>query len=224
MQSEGQPKAEQSLGFEMDSAEVETIAAFIPASKQILDDSPALATLIDNELRYAVLYKEETQLLLGDGTGNQLFGLIPQATAFSAPFTATSEQMIDLILEAKTHLAASEIEATGCIVNAADWSRMLSLKDDEGRYIIPGGPFAVAPPVLWGMDAVPTNAMTVDKFLVGDFKRAATIYDRQETTVEVSTEHDDYFVRNLVAIRAEERLALTVTMPEALVYGDFGNS
>lgn len=223
MHSEGTTKAEQTLGFELDTADVQTVAAWIPASKSILDDAPALQTLIDNELRYAVSYKEEQQLLVGDGTSTSLHGLVPQATAFSAPFSATDTQMLDQLLQAKAQLAAAEIEANGVVMNAVDWSRLLTLKDDEGRYIVPGGPFATTPPVIWGMDVVPTNAMTVDKFMVGDFKRAGTLYDREETIVEVSTDHDDYFVRNLVAIRAEERVALTVTAPECLVYGDFGN-
>ena len=37
---------------------------------------------------------------------------------------------------------------------------------------------------------------------------ASEIRDRQEMIVEVSTEHQDYFVKNLVAIRAEKRLCL----------------
>jgi len=223
MHSEGTTKAEQSLGFEMDTADVQTIAAWIPASKQILDDGPQLQTLIDNELRYAVAYAEEAQLLSGDGTGTSLHGLIPQATAFSAPFSVSDTQILDMLLQAKAQLAAAEIEATGVVMNPLDWAKMASLKDGEGRYIVPGGPFATYLPTIWGMDVVPTNAMTIDKFLVGDFKRAATLYDREETVVEVSTEHSDFFVRNLVAIRAEERVALTVTQPEALIYGDFGN-
>jgi HK97 family phage major capsid protein len=65
--------------------------------------------------------------------------------------------------------------------------------------------------------------MAVDKFLVGDFQRAATLYDRWTPRVEVSTEHADFFTRNLVAILAEQRLALAVKQAAALTYGDFGN-
>ena len=64
--------------------------------------------------------------------------------------------------------------------------------------------------------------MTVDKFLIGAFDLAAQIFDRQDATVEVSTEDADNFQKNKVTIRAEERLALAVYRPEALVYGDLG--
>jgi HK97 family phage major capsid protein len=75
---------------------------------------------------------------------------------------------------------------------------------------------------LWSLPVVPTPAMTEDKFLVGAFDMAAQIFDRQDATVEVSTEDQDNFIKNKVTIRAEERLALAIYRPAALVYGDLG--
>jgi hypothetical protein len=43
-------------------------------------------------------------------------------------------------------------------------------------------------------------------------------------TVEISTEHADYFVRNLVAVRAEKRLALVTKRPASFVSGSFTTS
>jgi HK97 family phage major capsid protein len=65
--------------------------------------------------------------------------------------------------------------------------------------------------------------MTVDKFLVGAFKMAATIYDRMDAEVAVSSENQDNFIKNMYTVRAEKRLALAVKRPLALTYGDFGN-
>lgn len=50
------------------------------------------------------------------------------------------------------------------------------------------------------------------------FGLAAQLYDRQKATVELSTENSDNFRRNLVTIRGEERVALTVSRPETMVY------
>lgn len=66
------------------------------------------------------------------------------------------------------------------------------------------------------------QAIGVDKALVGAFDLAAQIFDRQDATVEVSTEDQDNFVKNKVTIRAEERLALAIYREAALVYGDLG--
>ena len=69
--------------------------------------------------------------------------------------------------------------------------------------------------MLFGLPVVATQAMAVDKFLVGNFAAAATLYDRWTPRVEVSTEHSDFFVKNLVAILAEERIGLAVKRPAA---------
>ena len=89
---------------------------------------------------------------------------------------------------------------------------MRLLKDADGKYIL-GDPGANVPAVLFGLPVVATQAMTVDKFLVG----------RWSPWVEVSTEHADFFTRNLVAILAEERIALAVRNAGALTFVDFGN-
>lgn len=84
-------------------------------------------------------------------------------------------------------------------------------------------PGANVPSILFGLPVVATQAMTVDKFLVGNFRRAATLNDRWTPSVEVSTEHQDFFTKNLVAILAEERVALAVKRAAAITYGNFGN-
>lgn len=48
----------------------------------------------------------------------------------------------------------------------------------------------------------------------------AQIFDRWASRVEVATENEDDFVKNLVTILAEERLALAVYRPEAFIYGN----
>ncbi len=49
------------------------------ASRQAMDDAPALASMIDVEMRYGLDDVEERQLLAGDGTGQNLLGMMPQA-------------------------------------------------------------------------------------------------------------------------------------------------
>ena len=182
-----------------------------------------MASIIDNRLRYGLAYKEEQQLLTGDGTGQNLLGIIPQATAFSAPFDpAGTETVIDSLRLALLQSELAEFASTGIVLNPTDWARIELLKDTTGRYII-GNPQGTLAPTLWGRPVVATQAISVDKFLCGAFQQGAQVFDRWQARVEVATENEDDFVKNMVTILAEERLALAVYRPEAFVYGDFGN-
>ena len=191
------------------------------ASRQVLSDLPQLQGLIDTELLDGLALAEEQQLLNGDGTGQTLNGLIPNATAYSAPITLADPTMLDTLGLALLQSALAEFPASGIIMHPADWTRITLLKDADGNYIM-GTPGSAIAQRLWGLPVITTQAMTADKFMVGDFRRAATLYDRWSARVETGYVNDD-FTKNLVTILAEERLAQAIKQPKALTYGDFGN-
>lgn len=221
-QNEGDQKAESTIKLDLKSTPVATIAHFMRASKQVLDDAPAVASLIDNRLRYGYNLEEERQLLKGDGTNGDLFGLLHFATPYSAAFVPSAMQMIDTLRLAMLQTYLALWPANGIVINPIDWTRIELVKDGQNRYII-GQPQGVAPKTLWGLPVVDTPAMDEDAFLVGAFTPAAQIFDRETLNVAVSTEDRDNFVKNLVTVRAEGRLGLAVYRPEALIKGDFGN-
>lgn len=223
MVSETVKKPESTLKFDLVTTSARVIAHYMKASRQILSDASQLASIIDNRLRYGLAYKEEQQLLNGDGTGQNLLGIIPQASAFSAPFDpAGTETVIDSLRLALLQSELAEFASTGIVLNPTDWARIELLKDTTGRYII-GNPQGTMAPTLWNRPVVATQAISVDKFLCGAFQQGAQVFDRWQARVEVATENEDDFVKNMVTILAEERLALAVYRPEAFVYGDFGN-
>ena len=218
--AEGAAKPESDLKFDIVTTSAKVIAHWMKASKQVLSDIAQLRSTIDQRLLYGLAYVEEAQLLNGDGTGQNLHGLIPQATAYSAPFTPTDATAIDTIRLAALQAALAEYPATGIVMNPTDWARIELTKDAGGNYII-GVPQGGINPTLWGLPVVATKAITVDKFLVGAFKLGAQVFDRWDARVETGYVNDD-FTKNLVTILAEERLALAVYRPEAFIYGDLG--
>ena len=153
--------------------------------------------------------------------GGQVLGIIPQATAYAAPGGLTSAQAMDQMRLAMLQAELAEYPATGHVMNPIDWTRIELLKDTTGRYII-GNPQGTTAPSLWGLPVVATAAIAQDKFLTGAFKLGAQLFDRWLARVEVATENEDDFIKNLVTILAEERLALAVYRPEAFIYGDLG--
>lgn len=217
--AEGLAKPYSDLTFNMASAPVRTLAHLFKASRQILDDAPALRSYIDGRARYGLRFVEENQLLNGSGSGQNILGLVPQATAFSAAFTPSSITSIDRIRLAILQAALSEFPATGIVLHPTDWTKIQLTKDAGGNYII-GNPQGTMQPMLWSLPVVSTQALTAGKMLVGGFAYAAQIFDRMEIEVLLSSENVDDFEKNMFTIRAEERLGLAVYRPESLVYGD----
>jgi HK97 family phage major capsid protein len=224
-QVEANAKPESALTFTIDYAPVRTIAHWIPATRQVLDDWPQLRGYIDNRLLYGLAYKEDVELLFGDGLGAHMTGLCTDAIPVAGTYALSGDTYIDKLAAALTELSDAEYQADGIILHPSDWHACLRVKTDEGGankgpYIL-GTPRATGPRQLWDVPVVTTTAMQRGKYLVGAFQQAATYYVRQDATVELSTEHSDYFVKNMVAIRAELRAALVITVPEALRCGTF---
>jgi HK97 family phage major capsid protein len=220
MVAETEAKPSSDIKLELVSTSAKVIAHYMKASRQVLSDISQLRSIIDQRLLYGLAYKEESQLLSGDNTGQNLHGIIPQATAYSAPVALADLNIIDVLRLAMLQAALAEYPASGHVMHPTDWAGIETLKDGEGRYII-GNPQGTATPTLWGLPVVATQAITVRKFLTGAFKLGAQVFDRWAARVEVATENEDDFIKNLVTILAEERVALAVYRPEAFIYGDF---
>src|SRR5699024_2916136 len=131
-------KPQSDMTFELVTTTAKVIAHYTKASRQILSDASQLASYIDGRLRYGLAYKEEDQLLNGDGTSQNLNGIIPQATAYAANagVTVTSATSIDTLRLAALQAQLAEYPASGFVLNPIDWAQIELTKDSEGRYII----------------------------------------------------------------------------------------
>lgn len=218
--AEGNLKPESNLTFTKETMSVKTIAHWIQASRQIMDDAPALESYVNNRLMYGLALVEEGQLLNGDGTGDNLLGLKQVASDYDAALNAAGDTMADQIAHAIFQTSESEFEASGIILNPRDWHAIALLKDADGRYIF-GGPAAFAARVMWGLPVVATKAQPQGQFTVGGFDLASQIWDRMDATVEVSREDRDNFVKNMVTILCEERLGVAHYRPTAIIDGTF---
>lgn len=213
--SENATKPESDLTFDLQNAAVTTLAHFILASRQVLDDAPMLASYIDGRLMYGLKLEEEDELLNGDGTQGTLNGLFNQASAFSRSSNGTK---IDILRRAITQIALQEYDTEFFVLNPVDWEEIELTKDSQGQYIL-ARPESLAPPALWGKPVVATQSITEANWLAGNASQAAQIWDRQDATVEISREDSDNFRKNMVTLLCEERLALTVYRPQAFVKG-----
>ena len=186
-----------------------------------MDDAPALRSIIDAEASYGLKYVEDAALLYGDGTGVNLLGLMPQARQYALPTGASAipgETRIDRLRLAALTSTLALYPASGFVLNPIDWAMIELTKDGQGRYVV-GDPTGQISPRLWGLPVATSFAMQPGNFLAGAFRTGAQIFDRMAVEITMSTEHLDFYARNLVAIRAEERLAFVVKQPLAFVQG-----
>jgi HK97 family phage major capsid protein len=164
---------------------------------------------------------EEVQFLTGSNTGNDLNGLVTQGTAYNTALNSLTPgwKKGDIIARAiQQILIAKEIDLTFVVLHPTDYWDIRLTKDSQGRYLDPTGLF-------WGLTPIITTAIGSGNFLVGSGNPAAVeIRDRMGLTVEISTQHQDYFVKNLVAIRAEKRVALVCYRPGSFIQGTFTTS
>jgi len=216
--AEGGSKPESVLTFELYSAPVVTIAHWIKVSRQILNDAPALVAYIENRLRYGVELREETQIVAGNGVGQNLIGITvsPNFTAFTP---TSGDTAIDSANRAIRALDAADYPANGIIMNPATWGAIERLKDENLGYLV-GSPFGAIVPTLWGKPIALTSSMTANKLLVGAFDIAFLYLTREDTVVEMSESDDTNFQQNLITIRAEKRGALGGLRPASVLYGN----
>jgi HK97 family phage major capsid protein len=204
-------------------APVRTIAHYEVAHRNVLDDEPTLRGVIDNELLYGLRLTEDDQIINGDGTGTNLTGIRETSGIQTYAWSAGSlnDTRIDAVRRAITKSLLAYYEPTGMIVHPNDLEDIELSKDSNLNYLMVMSVAVGAEARLWRLPIVETPAITEGYALVGSFGIGATLYDRMQGTIRVSEQHSDFFVRNAVAILAEERLALAVKRPESFVEVEF---
>lgn len=221
--AEGDAKPESALSFILREDNVRKIATWIPVTDEMMEDTPTFESYLRGRLAFMVRQREELQLLQGDGTGQNILGLYNRTGVQTV--TGYGLSTIDSILSAITEVQKDAfVEPTAFVVHPDDWFDIRTSKDTNGNYLL--GPATLDPMATrpWGLQVRVTTHAIENTGLVGAFNQAQ-IFRRSGISVAISTENEDYFIKNKVAVRAEERLALAVYRPaafckvEALVQG-----
>jgi HK97 family phage major capsid protein len=218
--AEGTAKPESALVFDQRTDPVQKIAHWIPVTEELLEDVSAIQAYIDARLQLGVQLAEEDQLLNGNGTPPNILGIMNR-TGLATPVARNAgatppETNADALLRQITAIATTAfVYPDGVIVNPTNWFSTITMKATTGEYI-GGGPFSPVPFAnIWGTPVAITPAIALNTALVGAFGTMSQVFRKGGIRVEASNSHQDYFIKNLVAIRAEERLALAVYRPGA---------
>lgn len=202
-----------------------TIAHYELAHRNTLADEPQLRSIIDTELLYGLRLVEDAQILNGDGTGENILGIMRTPGIQQYPGTPlpnpspvlATDTIVDAVRRAATRVMMAYYEPTGVVVHPFDWEQMELTKDAQRNYILSMNVSVGAEKRIWQMPVVASPAMLQGRALVGAFGLGAKIYDREQANIRIAEQHADLFIRNAVAILAEERVGLTVSRPESFI-------
>jgi HK97 family phage major capsid protein len=209
--TEAAQKAETSPEFDLQTTPIVTIAHWVQASKQILEDVPVLQAWLERLLRYGVLTKVERELVLGTGVGKRLKGLLTAAT----PAVVAATHPVDAIGEAAVALEVAGWQPSLTILHPADAFAIVSERTTTGEYVA-GGWASPNQSSFWNLQRVTTPSVPVGTAIVMD-PSAVLILDREQPTVLVSNQDRDNFIKNLVTLLGEIRLGMAILNPQAIV-------
>jgi HK97 family phage major capsid protein len=226
--SEGALKPEGSQTLAVVDETLHKIAETYHVTDEMMEDFEQLQSFLNAQLLWDVKSAEEIGLLSGNGTAPNILGILNRSglsTTFVKGSASTNglgtnspstDNDMDGVYRMITQLRVNSfIEPDHIVIDAASWQNVALTKSSQGVYYA-GGPFMNAGnPNLWGLPVVVTPRMPAGTALVGNFAVGGQIFRKGGITVEATNTNEDDFVKNLVTIRAEERLLLAVYRPNA---------
>jgi len=204
-------KPEGAMAFVQVTEPVKTIAVWIPATKRALSDAAQIRGLIDQELIADLNEEKEDQILNGDGIGENFTGILNTAGILAQVWDT---DLLTTIRRARTNLEINGLSRpTGIVMHPNDIETLDLLQDDDGRFYY-GGPALGGPQTVWRVPVVSSQTKAEGSGLMGDFRKAV-LWDRERANISVTDSHEDFFIRNMIAILAEMRAAFGVIRPSA---------
>jgi hypothetical protein len=213
----GTVKPEVAFTTEDRDAPVRTIAGWLKVRKHALDDVAGLRTMIGTLLPWDVRRRIESQILVGDGVGQNLKGIL-NTTGIGAPEEVTGDNPADKILRAITVVVLSDGDPNFVAAHPLAWQDLLLMREDTagagtrtGAYLY-GTPASPQAPTIWGLSLLANRAVPQETPLIGDAS-GVTLLVREGVQVLVSDSDQDDFIRNRATLLAEARVALPVWRP-----------
>ncbi len=214
-------KPQAALELEPVSFDVKTIAHWLPASKQALRDVSGIRSLIDAKLEWGLRRRLAAQVIAGDGLGANLRGILnTSGIGHISRSGADAPSLIEDIYDGVVTIADAYGEQPNvCFVSRADYKLLRFARDsqatlttkpdaevvyttiDTGGFIF-GSPTRSNPIEVEGTLVLPNFDLPAGHSIMGVWREFA-VWMREGISIALSDSHEDYFIKNLVAILAE---------------------
>lgn len=192
------------------------VASFFGISEDMMDDLSWVIGEINDAAQYDLKLQEETQLLSGNGSENNLTGLFNREIQ-----TMNKDELSDADRLSKAALqitTTTNFQADAYVMNPLDFWKLTIAKDANGNYLnLTDGA------KLWNIPTVATAAITEGTALVGAFK-SAKVLRKGGLVVKMTDSDTDDFLHFKQKCRVSERLGLQVKYPKAFVKVTLGKA
>ncbi|WP_405149447.1 phage major capsid protein [Sphaerisporangium sp. NBC_01403] len=211
--AEGGTYQEATLALTERAQQVRKVAVFLPVTDEQFEDEPRAQMYVENRLPFMLRQRLDLQVLVGDGTGQNLLGTASvsgiQTQAKGAD--TTPDAIYKLFRKIREDGFA---EPSALFIRPAKWEEVRLLKTADGVYVW-GHPSMPGPMTIWGVPAVETVAAPATSAVAGDYANFAELAVRRGIDVQVSNSHSTFFVEGKLAIRADVRVAAVHYRPKA---------
>lgn len=166
-----------------------------------------VSTILENRLVNDVRKKLDDGLLLGTGADNTITGIFNQTGTTKLNYDPVDP---DSYLDALAAASADESTPTTFYVNGADFYDLRKIKDNNGRYIMTGGPAEGVPYALHGTNVIVSNKVPAGKAALLNIKDVVIVRDVDPRVTLLTERYAEY---DQVGIRVVTRYDLGLLRP-----------
>lgn len=208
----GTASAESIYEWAKETVNVKRIPHHAKVYKSQLADAPRMETEVNHELTSGVLLRSEKQILVGDGIGENLKGILNTAgIATLAKGTDTIGDAVHMGITAVRIALEDDITAIG--VHPSDYQRYVLAKDGNSNYLSGRGPQESTARTMWGYPTIVSTVFTEGTAVPANWAWAA-LWVRSGISL-ASGYIDKQFIEDAMTIIAEYRAAFGVKQPRA---------
>lgn len=204
-------------------SDIQEVAERWKMSNRLIKHVPSVMNEFRIHANELIEQKIDSEVLTGDGLGDNITGISTVASAFIVPpqlaLFYRDANIFDAIVAVATSIRLSNFTPTVVVLNTVWEAKMKGLKNTDGDYIIP--PFVMPDgSSIGGLRVVFTNKIDDTKMLIGDLTKFNVVFSENIMFAE-GYENDD-FSKNLTSFKLEAFLGtyMKATDNGAIVYDD----
>lgn len=181
---------------------LDNIAVYTQLTRQMIEDAPAVRSMIDGQLVRDVIREEEEQIATA---------LVAAALPSFVGSKLAGDDLLSVIRVGIGTTQGAGYTPNAVLLNPADWAAL----DNVVMSSTLRGP--TLGQNFWGLTPIASTVQPAGTATVGDFRSAVTQFYRSQVALYITDSHADTFLLNVFTLLAERRSLAAVVRPQALI-------